>query len=60
MSAQTLVAQRAIKDYLISGGGVTNVAMSKELLLQASSARQCYHRHLEEEKKHQDATLSVK
>lgn len=55
MSAQTLVAQRAIKDYLISVGGATNVPMSKELLLSASSARQRYHRHLDEEKKHQDS-----
>ena len=55
MSAQTLVAQRAIKDYLISVGGVTNVPMSKELLLSASSARQRYHRHLDEEKEHQDS-----
>ena len=55
MSGQTLVAQRAIKDYLISIGGATNVPMSKELLLRASSARQRYHRHLDEEKKHQDS-----
>ena len=55
MSAQTLVAQRAIKDYLISVGGATHVPMSKELLLSASSARQRYQRHLDEEKKHQDS-----
>ena len=42
MSAQTLVAQKAIEDYFISVGSATNVPMSKELLLSASSARQRY------------------
>ena len=54
MSAKTLVAQRAIKDYSISVGGATNIPMSKELLTSASSARQCYHR-LDQEKKYQNS-----
>jgi len=40
-----------IKDHLINVGGVTKVLLSKELLVSASSARQRYQTHLDEEKR---------
>ena len=51
MAEQTLIAQRVIKDHLINVGGVSKVLLSKELLASASSARQRYQTHLDEEKK---------
>ncbi len=51
MKERTLIAQRVIVDRLHHVGGVTNVAMTKELLKSAGCARQRYHEYLDEEKK---------
>lgn len=47
----SLVAQRLIVDHVRSVGGVSNVAITKELLLSAGGARQRYHRYLDEQKR---------
>ncbi len=51
MKERTLIAQRVIVDRLHHVGGVTNVAMTKELLKSAGCTRQRYHEYLDEEKK---------
>lgn len=47
----SLVAQRLIVEHVRSVGGVTKVAISKELLLSAGGARQRYHAYLDEQKR---------
>lgn len=54
MKARTLVAQRIISDHVSYVGGLTNVSITKELLLSASSARQKYRPFLEDEKKQRE------
>lgn len=48
---QSLVAQRLICDHIDSVGGLHNVVVDKALLLSASTARQQYMAHLEDNRK---------
>lgn len=57
MKERTLVAQRIISDHVSNVGGLTNVSITKELLLSASSARQRYRSFLEDEKKQKEYLL---
>lgn len=58
MKERTLVTQRIISDRISYVGGLTNVSITKELLLSASSARQKYRSFLEDEKS-KEKTCSV-
>lgn len=51
MSDQTTVARRIICDHVAAVGGILNVTINKQLLLSASSARQRYFQHLDDQKK---------
>ena len=51
MTAQMLISQSVIKDHLLNVGGVTKVSLTKELLVNASHARQRYQARLDEEKR---------
>ncbi|KAK5900192.1 hypothetical protein CesoFtcFv8_009591 [Champsocephalus esox] len=47
----SLVAQRLIVGHIRSVGGVTNVQLTKELLISVSGARQRYHSYLDDQKR---------
>ncbi|TKS78086.1 hypothetical protein D9C73_013088 [Collichthys lucidus] len=47
----SLIAQRLIVGHVRSVGGVTNVAITKELLLSVAGARQRYHSFLDDQKR---------
>ncbi|KAJ4930980.1 hypothetical protein JOQ06_025281 [Pogonophryne albipinna] len=47
----SLVAQRLIVGHIRAVGGVTNVQLTKELLISVSGARQRYHSYLDDQKR---------
>lgn len=51
---KSLIAQRLIVGHIRSVGGVTNVPLTKELLISVSGARQRYHSYLDDQKKEKD------
>ncbi|KAL7388776.1 hypothetical protein ABVT39_020436 [Epinephelus coioides] len=55
----SLVAQRLIIGHIRSVGGVTNVQLTKELLISVSGARQGYHSYLDEQKRVNEKERSV-
>lgn len=55
----SLVAQRLIVGHIRSVGGVTNVQLTKELLISVSGARQRYHSYLDDQKRATDKEKSV-
>lgn len=57
MKEQTLVAQRIINDQVSYVGGVTNVSVTKDILLSASCARQKYRSFLEDKKKEKSCNV---
>ncbi|KAJ8368824.1 hypothetical protein SKAU_G00088520 [Synaphobranchus kaupii] len=57
----SLVAQRLIVGHIRSVGSVTNVQLTKELLISVSGARQRYHSYLDDQKRaNKGHTKSVK
>lgn len=61
LAERSLIARRLVCDYVSSVGGLSNVEVSKPLLLCAASAHQQYRNFLEEEKrKEQQHTSSLK
>ena len=51
MSEDTVVSQRLVCDHVRVSGGVTKVAISKDLLHSCATARTKYRAHLDEEKR---------
>ncbi|KAJ8356663.1 hypothetical protein SKAU_G00194570 [Synaphobranchus kaupii] len=56
----SLVAQRLIVGHIRSVGSVTNVQLTKELLISVSGARQRYHSYLDDQKRDNGKEKSVK
>lgn len=55
LQEQSYVAQRTICDHLQSVGGISNVTITRELLLSVGGARQRYHAFLDDQKKEKAA-----
>jgi len=53
-SEQTVAARRIIKDHIIHVNGVTNVEITRNMVLAARSARAKYANHLAKQKEEQE------